>query len=174
MSSSTDQELTAKMQDFCDNKEISDRLGVWCRCADTREMERMSEVFDEDIEWDFGGGTVDRGLQAVIDRITAHVGAASNCGQRQIHLANLRVDVTGDVAQSEAYFFSVSAGIGPYDGQALLQWGNYLDSWERGAQGWRIVKRQYENRIDIGPMDIVYATAPTEMWQEGDARHANA
>jgi hypothetical protein len=171
--SAPEREVMDQLQAFQDHKAISDKLGIWCRCADTRDMEPMSDVFAEDVEWDFGGGTVDHGLSAVINRITAHVGVATNCGQRHIHLANLRVDVTGDLAESEAYFFAASAGLGRYEGQALLQWGNYLDSWERRPQGWRIVKRNYSNRFEVGPMEIVYGSAPAEMWQEGDARRSD-
>ena len=37
---------------------------------------------------------------------------------------------------------AASSGIGPYEGQALLQWGNYLDHWRRGPEGWRIISIQ--------------------------------
>jgi hypothetical protein len=168
--SSTADELTGQLQAFQDHKAISDKLGIWCRCVDTRELGGMSEVFDERVEWDFGQGTVDHGLDAVIERIQAHIVEATYCGKRQIHIANLRVDVTRDVAESEAYFFSTSAGIREFEGKVLLEWGNYLDTWQRGTVGWRIVKRIYEMRIQHGPLEIVYGSAPAEMWQEGDHR----
>jgi hypothetical protein len=166
----TDTISADEMRQFLDHKAIADKLGVWCRCADTRDMTRMPEVFAKDVVWDFGGGTVDHGLAALIDRFTAHVGADTYCGARQIHLANIRIDITGDEAESEAYFFAASSGIGPYEGQALLQWGNYLDHWRRGPEGWRIVRRDYENRFEVGPMEIVYGSAPAQMWEEGDNR----
>jgi len=36
----------AQLRLFWDHKEISDRLGTWCRCVDTRNLDPMAEVFD--------------------------------------------------------------------------------------------------------------------------------
>ena len=167
---STTPDLAVFFQGYGDHREMTDRLATWCRCVDTRDMGPMTDVFDEDVVWDFGGGTVDRGLAAVVERITAHVVVATYCGNRQIHLANVRIDIDGDTARSSAYFFSTSAGIREYEGQALLEWGTYDDTWRRGSAGWRIAHRNYEMRIQSGPLEIVYGSAPAEMWQEGDHR----
>ena len=172
--SATDADLRSQLQTLLDQKSIADKLALWCSCADTRDMSRMAEVFADDLVWDFGGETVDHSLDAVIERLVTHVGAASNCGDRQIHLANVRVDVDGDVADSDAYFFAASAGLGPFKGQALLQWGRYRDTWQRRVAGWRIVRRVYENRFDEGPMEIVYPTGAAAMWQEGDKRRTES
>lgn len=167
--------LTAQLQDLLDQKAIADKLALWCRCADTRDMKAMSQVFDDDVVWDFGEGTIDRGLAAVIERIGGHVGAAGNCGERQIHLANLQAAVDGDSALSEAYFFAASAGLGPFEGQALLQWGRYRDTWRRKPdEGWQIVQRIYENRFNQGPTEIVYPTIAAHLWHEGDSRRGVA
>jgi hypothetical protein len=163
-------DVTTQLRLFFDTKEIADTLALWCRCADTRDMQRMPEVFAEELVWDFGGGTVDRSLAAVIERLETHVGSAGNCGDRQIHLANLRIDVDGDTAESDAYFFAASSGVGIFQGQALLQWGSYRDGWERRSEGWRIVRRTYENRFDQGPMEIVYPTSAADLWEQGDKR----
>ena len=155
---------------FWDQKAITDALGRWCRIVDTKSLDHMPLVFADSIEWDFGKGTVDVGLAKVIERIRAHLIRDSNCGATQHHLANLRVDLDGDTAESEAYFFATHAGVGPYSGQVLLQWGNYNDFWHRTVSGWRIVKRIYRIDISQGPLEIVYGSAPPEMWKEGDER----
>lgn len=160
----------AQLRLFWDHKEISDRLGTWCRCVDTRNLDPMAEVFDAAVVWDFGKGTVDHGLERIIQRIKAHMFGAAFCGARQIHIANLRVEVEGDDAQSEAYFFAASAGVREYTGRTLLEWGNYHDIWARRANGWRIVKRNYRMDIQEGPLEILYGTAPADMWEAGDAR----
>src|ERR1700757_2008300 len=103
--SATDADLRSQLHTLLDQKAIADKLALWCSCADSRDMSRMAEGFADDLVWDFGGETIDNSLDAVVKRLTPHVGAASNCGDRQIHLANLRVDVDGDVAESDAYFF---------------------------------------------------------------------
>jgi hypothetical protein len=172
--SATDADVRSQLQALLDQKSIVDKLALWCNCADTRDMTHMAEVFADDLVWDFGGETVDSSLDAVVERLVTHVGAAGNCGDRQIHLANVRVDVDGDSAESDAYFFAASAGLGPFNGQALLQWGRYRDTWERRAEGWRIVRRVYDNRFDQGPMEIVYPNEAAEMWQEGDYRRTES
>lgn len=158
------------MRHLLDNKAISDALGLWCRIVDTHSYERMPEVFMHDVEWDYGKGTVEHSLEQVVARINAHLVEQDQCGVTHHHLANLRIDLDGDRAESEAYFFAAHAGIGRYEGQTLLQWGNYRDSWRRTANGWRIVKRGYRIDISDGPLEIVYGNGTAAMWQEGDER----
>lgn len=158
------------LQLFLDTKEITDKVGLWCRMVDGRDLSRMREVFDQMVEWDFGKGTVDHGLNQVMSRIDAHLFNDSLCGPTQHHLANMRVDVDGDCAESEAYFFAAHAGTGAFKGKTLLQWGNYNDFWRRTSQGWRIVRRVYRITLSDGPLEIVYGNGTQEMWQEGDER----
>lgn len=162
--------MTDLMQPFHDTKAITDKAGLWCRIVDTHDLSRMPEVFDAGVVWNFGKGTVDHGLDAVIRRISAHLVDNSSCGQTQHQLANLRVDLDGDEAESEAYFFAAHAGLAAYAGQTLLQWGNYLDRWHRTSDGWRIVLRTYRIDISDGPLEIVYGNGTAEMWQENDSR----
>ena len=155
---------------FWDHKQISDKLGLWCRIIDARALDQLPEVFDPSVEWDFGGGTVDHNLSAVIERIQAHLVEQTYCGNTHHQLANLQIDIAGDQAESDAYFFASHAGIEAYAGKTLLQWGKYTDSWRRTDNGWRIVRRLYRVDISEGPMEIVYANVPEEMWNEGDER----
>lgn len=153
-----------------DSKAIADKLGLWCRIVDSRMLGRMSEVFAHDLEWDYGKGTIDRGLDRVIERICAHLVGQEFCGLTQHHLANPRIDIDGDEAESEAYFFAAHAGAGSYTGKTLMQWGNYLDRWFRVEGEWRIVKRVYRIDISEGPLEIVYGNDTAHLWQEGDER----
>jgi hypothetical protein len=158
------------MRHMFDNKAITDGLGLWCRIVDGQVLDRMPEVFSGDVEWDYGMGTFEHGLDRVVARIKAHLVEQDQCGATQHHLANLRIDLDGDAAESEAYFFAAHAGIGRYAGQTLLQWGNYRDHWRRTADGWRIVKREYRIDISDGPLEIVYGNDTADMWQDGDER----
>ena len=155
---------------FADTKAITDTLGLWCRIVDARALDRLPEVFDPRVRWDFGKGTVDHGLTACTARIAAHLASAGQCGATQHHLANPRIDIEGDAAESEAYFFAAHAGRRRFTGRTLLQWGNYLDRWQRGAAGWRIVERVYRIDISEGPLAIVYGNDTAVMWQDGDER----
>ncbi len=111
------------LQIFWDTKKITDKVGLWCRIVDTRDLSRMHEVFDKDIFWDYGKGTTEQGLENVTHRIRVHLVEGTYCGATQHHLANLRVDIDGDEAESEAYFFAAHAGTGSNEGKTLLQWG---------------------------------------------------
>lgn len=155
---------------FWDTKSITDKVGLWCRIVDTHDLTRMDEIFDANVEWDFSKGTVDHGLTKVRERIRAHLVDDSQCGSTQHQLANMRVDIDGDTAESEAYFFAAHAGLGTYAGKTLLQWGNYNDFWRRTENGWRIVKRMYRIDISDGPLEIVYGNGTEAMWAEGDER----
>jgi hypothetical protein len=158
------------IQKLLDHQEIADRLNIWCRSVDTRDLTTLSEVFDRDLVWDFGRGTVDTSLDQVIARIQAHMFGASFCGARHIHVSNIQTQIGGDEAESDAYFFAISAGIRDYAGRTLLEWGNYHDIWRRGPNGWRIIRRNYRMDIQEGPLEILYGSAPAQMWQEGDVR----
>lgn len=161
---------TGDLSVFFDSKAIADKLGLWCRIVDTRSLERMPEVFAQDVDWDYGKGTSEKGLDNVIARIRAHLVEQVQCGPTQHHLANPRIDIDGDEAESEAYFLAAHAGIGAYAGKTLLQWGNYLDTWRRTDDGWRIIKRVYRIDISDGPMEIVYGNDTGHLWQKGDDR----
>jgi hypothetical protein len=165
-----DRDLHAELKRLLDHQEIADRLAIWCRSVDTRDFTTLTQVFHPDIVWDFGKGIVERGLDKLIGRIEAHMLGASFCGARHIHLSNLCTRFEGDTAVSDAYFFALSAGTRTFAGQTLMEFGQYHDTWQRAAQGWRIVRRDYRMDIQQGPLEILYGTAPPEMWSEGDAR----
>lgn len=162
-----------RLQEFFDYKEIIEKLGLWCRIVDQRTLDRMGEVFAQDLVWDFGGGTVDNGLAAIVARIQAHLVEATLCRATHHHIANPWVEINGDTAESEANFLSVAVGHPGAAERALIEMGNYHDFWQRTEQGWRIVKRLYRMDIQDGPMEIMYGSAPAEMWEEGDARRLN-
>lgn len=153
-----------------DQKTLADKLALWCVSVDTRDLKRLPEVFSEDVEWEFGEGTVDVGLDSVVARIRAHLFEDSFCGATQHGLSNTRIDIEGDEAESHAYFCAVHAGIGDYEGEILVQWGIYHDFWLRTESGWRIRKRNYQITISDGPLEIVYAGVPENFWREGDKR----
>jgi hypothetical protein len=162
------------LQVFWDTKAITDKVGLWCRIVDTRDLARMHEVFDKDIFWDYGKGTMEQGLENITQRIRIHLVDDTNCGATQHHLANMRVDIEGDEAESEAYFLGAHAGTGSNEGRTLLQWGNYNDFWRRRPEGWRCVKRIYRIDISDGPLEIVYGSAPPGSWREEDSRNLKA
>ena len=162
------------LQVFWDTKAITNTLGLWCRIVDTRNLVRMHEVFDADIVWDYGKGITEQGLENITQRIRIHLVDGTYSGATQHHLANMRVDVDGDAAESEAYVFAAHVGTGRNTGRTLLQWDNYHDFWKRRPAGWRCVKRKCRIDISDGPLEIVYGSVPPSSWGDDDARSLKA
>lgn len=156
---------------FQDHKDLADKLALWCLSIDTKDLERLSDIFAPDVEWDYGGGTVDTDLENVITRIRTHLIEQTFCGATQHNVSNLRIDIEGDEAETHAYFCGAHAGIGEFEGKTLVQWGIYQDFWRRTEAGWRIKKRDYTITISDGPLEIVYANVPQTMWKEDDKRN---
>lgn len=159
---------------FSDYKSISDKLALWCLSVDNKDLSSLPEIFAPDIEWDYGGGTTDIGLENVINRIKTHLLEDSFCGATQHGLSNTRIDIDGDNAESHAYFCAAHAGTGEFEGNTLVQWGIYRDFWRRTKSGWRINKRNYTITISDGPLEIVYANVPMTMWKEDDKRNLSS
>ena len=139
-----------------DRRLISDKLALWCRCVDTLDMGRLSEVFVQDLEWDFDGVVVEKSLSRIVNRIVQHIGNNPFCGATQHCLSNMVIDIEGESAESHAYFCAAHAGAGDLEGQTLVVWGIYNDFWQRTEEGWRIVRRLYSRNIFDGPKNILY------------------
>ena len=146
------------LQALLDIRSITDQLSLWCRIRDSLELSRMSEVFDNDVAWDYGQGITENSLEGVVRKISGYVIGNESCGASHHHIANIRVDVRGDEAESEAYFFAVQAGAAAWTGKTLMEWGNYRDFWQRKTQGWRIVRRLYQTDITAGPAEIIFGS----------------
>jgi len=166
----TNRDANDDLKRLLTHHEIAERLAIWCRSVDARDFATLSQVFHPEVIWDFGQGIVDQNLAQLITRIEAHMLGASYCGARHIHVSNLCTRAEGEAMISDAYFLAVSAGTRQFAGQTLMEWGQYHDTWRMTDDGWRIVQRDYRMDIQQGPLGILYATAPPDMWREGDAR----
>lgn len=147
---------TLKM--LSDRAEIQERLARWPDIVDNMKLDLLPDVFQPDVVWDFGSGTVEYSLAAVRKKIEGHLGANAPtfCGHTRHDLSNMMIDVDGDKARSKVNVFASHEGIGPYAGKVLYIWLTYTDDWVRTANGWRIGHREYRIQFMNGPKEIVY------------------
>jgi len=92
------------------------------------------------------------GLDALVEQLQAHLGGV---GPTQHLLGNHRVTVDGDTARSLTYGRIHHVGAGPMDGSSYECLGEYDDHWARTSAGWRISRRWFEIRIEIGDFAVL-------------------
>ena len=112
-------------------------LGVFARTLDERHWHRVSEVFAEDITFDYGLGERS-GMPALMENFRSHL---DNCGPSQHLLGSIIIEVDGDTAESRSYVQARHQGAGDRADLWLDSNGEYIDRWERRDSGWRIVRR---------------------------------
>jgi SnoaL-like domain len=92
------------------------------------------------------------GQDALVGQLQAHLGGV---GATQHLLGNHRVSVDGDTARSLTYGRVHHVGTGPMGGSSYECMGEYDDHWLRTDAGWRISRRWFEVRIEIGDMAVL-------------------
>ena len=92
------------------------------------------------------------GIDELIGRLEGHLGGV---GPTQHLVGNHRVTVDGDTARSLTYGRIHHVGAGPMDGSSYECMGEYDDEWVRTAAGWRICRRWFEIRIEIGDVAVL-------------------
>ena len=108
------------------------------RCSNTRDWDRLCEVFTDDVHMDFAAWKAD-GLDAVRDNIRPYL---DGCGPSQHLLGNYRIDFTGDdTATSACYIRVMHHGKGEHEGKHYEMCGEYRDELVRTPEGWRSRKR---------------------------------
>ena len=93
-----------------------------------------------------------RGQEALVAQLQAHLGGV---GPTQHLLGNHRVTFDGDAARSLTYGRVHHVGAGPMAGSSYECMGEYDDHWVRTAAGWRISRRWFEIRIQIGDFAVL-------------------
>lgn len=113
----------------------------------------MAEVFAEDVVFDYDEGG--RGLDALRAVMMRFLG---RCGPTQHLLGTIAVDVDGDHAVSCAYVQARHQGPDRNPNRFFDTSGEYIDRWERGAMGWRIVRREARWSCMVGDRTILWDT----------------
>ncbi|MFI7524109.1 nuclear transport factor 2 family protein [Nocardia salmonicida] len=142
------------MADNSDHQDIIDVLDRYSYALDTRDWAMLDDVFHSDVSSDYGGFQLD-GRAELVKTIAEYL---DPCGPSQHLLGNYRITVEGDEAGSTCYVRVVHVGAGD---RATLQpyeaIGTYRDHLRRTPQGWRILHRHFDVRIELGDVTVLGA-----------------
>jgi hypothetical protein len=126
------------IQKLLDEHEIVRALGRFARILDQKRWGDLSDVFAEDLSFDYGGTGERQGMDALRANMRRFLDC---CGGTQPLIGSILVDVEGDKASSQAYVQARHQGVANLGGAIFDSNGEYVDRWERREQGWRIVRR---------------------------------
>ncbi len=146
-----DDELRAELRRLNDINEVRNLGATYCRACDLKSLDVLRQAFAEDVVVDFGGHQV-RGIEQVGAVI---LGVLTNVGTTQHLIGSQTVTVVGDRATHRAYV--QAQHLAPADPKDWTLFGGmYTDECERGPDGWRIVRRHYEQLWDLGNTAMVW------------------
>ncbi len=112
-------------------------LDCYSECLDTRDWDRLGEVFTDDVDMDFGEWHV-QGLAKVTTTIRGYL---DGCGPSQHLLGNYRIELDENRASSRCYCRVMHMGKGEHAGKTYETWIEYRDELIRTPAGWRSQKR---------------------------------
>ena len=132
-----DSQTSSALQEIIDHHEIRKVLSVYCHGCDRGDEVRMSSVYLED-SWDDHGVYKGPG-KGLAKRVMSKTGADRTVTHL---LGQSLINVKGDEAGAETYFFAVIAEKGQHSGDVLTQLGGrFVDTFLRVHGEWKIKKR---------------------------------
>jgi 3-phenylpropionate/cinnamic acid dioxygenase small subunit len=140
------------LQMLLDEREIVRGLARFARIADAKSFDQLDEVFARDVRFDYGSGQEEIGLDALHTLMSHHL---AHCGGTQHLIGSISVDIVGDDAASRAYVQARHQRVGDFVGPVFDSNGEYVDRWERRAEGWRIVRRHATWAANTGDSSII-------------------
>ena len=135
-----------------DERAIRNGLGLFARILDRREWHRIHEVFADDIRFNYGDGREQQGASALRAQFATFL---DPCGPSQHLLGSVQIELDGDRALTRTYVQARHQGAGAKSHLFLDTNGEYVDRWERRAQGWRIARRDASWFMMMGDMSVL-------------------
>jgi len=139
-----------------DERAISRGLATFARILDGKQWDRLGDVFAQDIVFDYGSGRDEQGMSALTDNMRRFL---DRCGGTQHLIGSVMIDVEGDRATSRSYVQARHQRVDDAAGPIFDSNGEYVDRWERRAEGWRIVRRDALWAAHTGDPGILHAGA---------------
>ena len=140
------------LQTLLDERAIAHRLGRFARILDQREWDAVHEVFAADVTFNYGDGREQSGIAAMTRQFRDFLGG---CGPSQHLLGSIVIVATGDRGTSNAYVQARHQGKDGKEHLRLDSNGEYINQWERRAEGWRIVRRDVRWLVSAGDMSVL-------------------
>ncbi len=131
--------MTMDLQQLLDERAIVRALSYFARILDNKEWGRLSDVFMDEVSFDYGSGEQHRGIDALHGTMA---GFLDRCGPTQHLIGSILVDVDGDSARSSAYVQARHQERDDPTGAIYDTNGEYRDHWVRQDGIWKIDSRQ--------------------------------
>lgn len=146
-----------------DREEIAAVLIHYAYCIDTRQVERLDEVFSTDVAANYGYG--EGGEWHGAEQVIAGLGEQVASFEATAHMiTNIRIELDGDSAKSSCYVTGwhwVGANAGdPERGADFLFTAAYVDDLRRDPAGWRVTRRRVRR---LGPSALTLGALPDYM-----------
>ncbi|MEO0031044.1 MAG: hypothetical protein RIS94_802 [Pseudomonadota bacterium] len=149
--------LAADLAALAAERAIRDGLARFARVLDGKQWDALGDVFAHDLTFDYGLGE-----QAGIDALTLNMRRFLDvCGPTQHLIGSIAVTVApgGLAATSRAYVQARHQRADDPLGPVFDSNGEYVDRWERRAEGWRIVRRDALWQTQSGDAGVIYPPA---------------
>ncbi|MCP3733524.1 nuclear transport factor 2 family protein [Sphingomonas sp. RP10(2022)] len=143
------------LQTLLDERAIVRGLAAFARIVDGKRWDDLSQVFADDLTFDYGAIGSFSGIQSLRDVLVRFL---DRCGATQHLIGSIVVDIEGDAATSRAYVQARHQGVGAVAGPVFDSNGEYVDRWERRVEGWRIVRRDASWAIHTGDPTVLDAS----------------
>jgi 3-phenylpropionate/cinnamic acid dioxygenase small subunit len=135
----SDDALQVAVQRLADAEALRTGLGTFARLVDGKQWSEMSQVFADDVTFDYGDQGHQSGLPGLVDTFRRYLDI---CGATQHFIGSIKVDVRDDgTAETRAYVQARHQGMGALAAETFDTNGEYIDAWVRRPEGWRIVNR---------------------------------
>lgn len=148
--------MTDRLLKIADRLDITELLGLYCHALDSRQWERLAEVFAPDASCDYGSVGAPSGVQAITDAIRGTIG---DLDATQHLVGSIQVAVHADTATASCHLISQHLRRGAEDGELYMLGGTYHDELVRTGAGWRISFRRLERLWTSGNRNVVDRSA---------------
>ncbi|MEV0111158.1 nuclear transport factor 2 family protein [Nocardia sp. NPDC050799] len=143
--------LADTIADLLAEREIRRVLQIYCHAVDRRDLALLQTIYHE--------GAVESHVHYEGDALEFGAYIFPSLAERGFrlgnhHLTGVLVDITGDTAKSESYFYSIARQfVDPNDergdSELSVLSGRYLDQFEKRGGSWRIVDRKVAIELDF-------------------------
>ncbi len=135
-----------------DEREILNKLAEFARILDGRQWQRVAEVFDSAISFNYGDGKEQQGIEALTENFKTYL---DPCGPSQHLLGSIQVEQQGNEIITRSYVQARHQGAGDKSDRFFDSNGEYIDRWQCQGNGWRIVRRDVRWAMLKGDMSVL-------------------
>jgi hypothetical protein len=136
-----------------DERLILNTLSDFPRMVDRKDWGSINKIFSENVQFNYGEGSEQQGLDALLIQFKKF---HDRCSSMQHMLGSIRLDHEGDSATTYAYVVAYHQGKGDRAHFIFNTHGEYVDQWQRQADGWRIVRRDASWAMLVGDRSVLF------------------